>query len=79
MTSIAETKPDLAHTAELLCAVTAELADAYWERSAAVRALVTAVLAGQHRLLLGPPGTGKSALERDLAGRIDGARYWRSS
>jgi MoxR-like ATPase len=63
-------------TAELLRAITAELADTYWERSAVVRALVTAILAGQHSLLLGPPGTAKSGLARDLTSRIDGARYW---
>jgi MoxR-like ATPase len=68
--------PDAAETARLLRAVTEELAEAYLERSAVVRALVTAVLAGQHSLLLGPPGTAKSALARELTGRIDGARYW---
>ncbi len=34
------------------------------------------ILAGQHSLLLGPPGTSKSELARELTGRIDGARYW---
>jgi MoxR-like ATPase len=40
-----------------------------------VRSLVTAILAG-HSLLLGPPGTAKSELTRELTSRIDGARYW---
>ena len=71
-----EATPDPAVTAQLLRAVTAELSDKYWERSAVVRALVTAALAGQHSLLLGPPGTAKSDLARELTGRIDGARYW---
>jgi MoxR-like ATPase len=77
MTTTAQADPpDAAETARLLRAVTEELAEAYLERSAVVRALVTAVLAGQHSLLLGPPGTAKSALARELTGRIDGARYW---
>jgi MoxR-like ATPase len=70
------TDTDPAETARLLRAITAELSEAYWERSAVVRALVTAVLAGQHSLLLGPPGTAKSQLARELTGRIEGARYW---
>jgi MoxR-like ATPase len=63
-------------TARRLQAIAAELAETYLERSAVVRTLVTAMLAGQHSLLLGPPGTAKSELARELTGRIDGARYW---
>jgi len=77
MTPTTDTSPaDAAQTARQLQAITAELAETYLERSAVVRALVTAVLAGQHSLLLGPPGTAKSELARELTGRIDGARYW---
>jgi MoxR-like ATPase len=68
--------PDPAATAERLRAITSELEGTYWERQATVRALVAAILAGQHSLLLGPPGTGKSQLARDLTSRIEGARYW---
>jgi MoxR-like ATPase len=63
-------------TAAALRAVVGELSEKFWERSAVVRSLVTAVLAGQHSLLLGPPGTAKSELARELTSRIVGARYW---
>src|SRR5258708_11243028 len=66
----------MAQTADDLRTIVGELSDQFYERSAVVRALVVAVLAGQHSLLLGPPGTAKSELARELTGRIDGARYW---
>src|SRR6266536_5101391 len=63
-------------TARRLTAIVTELSDQFLERASAVRTLVVAMLAGQHSLLLGPPGTAKSALARELTARIDGARYW---
>jgi MoxR-like ATPase len=77
MTATADTSSTThAGTAEELRAITGELADRFLERAGVVRSLVTAVLAGQHSLLLGPPGTAKSELARELTSRIDGARYW---
>ncbi len=66
----------MTQTADDLRKIVGELSDQFYERSAVVRALVVAMLAGQHSLLLGPPGTAKSELARELTGRIDGARYW---
>ncbi len=63
-------------TAARLRAVVAELGEKFYKRDDVARALVLAVLAGQHALLLGPPGTTKSELSRELTSRITGARYW---
>lgn len=59
-----------------LRAISGELADRFYERDDVVRTLLVAVLAGQHSLVLGPPGTAKSELARDLTGRIENAQYW---
>lgn len=53
-----------------------ELNETYLERREVVRGLLVGLLARQHVLLLGPPGTAKSALAEDICSRI-GGRYFR--
>ncbi|MCF3170394.1 AAA family ATPase [Streptomyces violaceoruber] len=67
---------DAQTTAARLRAICDEMSDRFYERADVVRTLVVALLAGQHSLLLGPPGTAKSELARELTGRIEGASYW---
>ncbi|GHI97715.1 MULTISPECIES: AAA family ATPase [Streptomyces] len=63
-------------TAAGLRAIGDELSDRFYERADVVRTLLVTLLAGQHSLLLGPPGTAKSEMARELTGRIEGASYW---
>ena len=67
---------DAQDTATRMRAISGELSDRFYERGDVVRTLVVALLAGQHSLVLGPPGTAKSELARELTGRVEGASYW---
>ncbi len=46
------------------------------QRDVAARALLLAALAGEHLLLIGPPGTAKSELARRLQRLLPGTRYF---
>ena len=53
-----------------------EVASIYLERRAVIEAVLMTILAKEHCFILGPPGTGKSALVRNVVDRIDGATYF---
>jgi len=63
-------------TAAQLRAIVEELSARFFERGEVAELLMTTMLAGQHALILGPPGTAKSELARDLSSRITSARYY---
>ena len=57
-------------------AIRAEMNQQFIERDGEIVACQRAFLAGEHVLLLGPPGTSKSAVSNVLTGRITGADYF---
>jgi MoxR-like ATPase len=63
-----------AHAA--FAAVRDELRTILLERDTAITNALLALLTGQHLLLLGPPGTGKSLLVREVTARLTGAVYF---
>jgi len=56
--------------------IRAELDAAFYERGDEIASLLTAILAREHVLLLGPPGTAKSAIAREVCNAIDGAPFF---
>jgi MoxR-like ATPase len=61
---------------ERLRALLAAIGAGLLERDATVRLALLAALAGEHVLLIGPPGTAKSALARRVHLAFAGARYF---
>jgi len=61
---------------ERLQAIRAELKELFIERDALVDGALVALLSRQHLLMLGPPGTAKSMLAREVCRRAAGGRYF---
>lgn len=79
MTQTAEVLPAPAPAQDLrtrVLAIRTGLSSAFAQRSNEVTGLLLAALAREHVLLLGPPGTGKSALTRAFAGCISGGTHF---
>jgi MoxR-like ATPase len=63
-------------TPERLHTLLQQMTQGLLEREAAARLALLAALAGEHVLLIGPPGTAKSALARRLHGAFAGVRWF---
>lgn len=64
------------HPQEKLRKIREELHQQFFERSELIDGALAALLAAQHVLIIGPPGTAKSMLADELCRRIHGATYF---
>jgi MoxR-like ATPase len=72
-----ESALDVTEVHEAVTQVIDQLLSVFPERREVIRGSVAAVLAGEHVLLLGPPGTAKSALARAIARSFTGSYFER--
>ena len=61
---------------ERLDTIRADLKGQFIERDSLVDGVLIGLLSRQHVLILGPPGTAKSMLARQVCGRLQGGRYF---
>jgi MoxR-like ATPase len=61
---------------EVLGAIRDELGQLFLERDELIDGALVALIAAQHVLVIGPPGTAKSMLADEICRRIEGARYF---
>jgi len=66
---------DVLRVAQRLRDVARDLDERFLDKGEVVRLMLVTLLAGEHMLLVGPPGTAKSALVRHLSRLVD-ARYF---
>jgi MoxR-like ATPase len=66
----------MSDTLSKVLAVRTDLNNTLIERETAIDAAMLALLTKQHLLLVGPPGTAKSLMVREVCGRIIGANYF---
>ena len=59
-----------------LTAVRDEVGQLFFERDAALEAVLLAMLAGEHVFLLGVPGTGKTEMGHEVFERVEGDPLW---
>src|SRR5206468_2568000 len=68
--------PPVATPRELLRSSREELGQIFLERDELIDGALVALLAAQHVLVIGPPGTAKSMLADEVCRRLTGARYF---
>lgn len=61
---------------QLIQDIRGSLKQTFWERDSIIDAMLVAVLARQHMLLLGPPGTAKSLVIQAFTKRLQGGSYF---
>lgn len=71
-----ETLADFQAAAGRVSDVSDALRGAFLEREDEVRCMIAALVGGVHLLLLGPPGTGKSAIANTLSKAMEGGRFF---